>query len=193
MGFGIPPSLSHKSETRSASYVSSSIFSFSYICSHETVRCGSSRAMPRLCGLQCYMDSSAIATQRSIYPAVTVAKASSLSKEQTHIQKHQSPRPLVPLHLIAPRLTSPLGNNLEYCRDLPTMTHFLFHTFLLYFLILANDILTLGHVIARDSELDASTLPERRLRAAKRNHDLGARDVKGCLRYDHNLHYLDGK
>ena len=73
------------------------------------------------------------------------------------------------------------------------MTHLLFHTFLLYFLIFANNVLSLGRVIVRDSSIDASTLPERRLRAAKRNHDLGARDVKGCLRYDHNLHYLDGK
>lgn len=73
------------------------------------------------------------------------------------------------------------------------MALLLFHTFALFFLIFANGILSLGSIIARDLEPEDTLLPERRLRAAKRSHELSGRDVKGCLRYDHNLHYLDGK
>jgi len=36
-------------------------------------------------------------------------------------------------------------------------------------------------------------VPERKLRAAKRSHKLSSRQVKGCLSYDHQLHYLDGE
>lgn len=72
------------------------------------------------------------------------------------------------------------------------MALFLFHTFLLYFLILANEVLSLSNVIVRDLEPD-TVLPGRQLRAAKRSHELGVREVKGCLQYDHNLHYLDGE
>lgn len=36
-------------------------------------------------------------------------------------------------------------------------------------------------------------LPVRSLRAAKKTGKLSRRDVKGCLRYDHHLHYLDGE
>lgn len=73
------------------------------------------------------------------------------------------------------------------------MAHLLFCTVLLYFLIFTNEVLSLGNVIVRGLEPDDTLLPERRLRAAKRGNELGARDVKGCLKYDHNLHYLDGK
>lgn len=65
--------------------------------------------------------------------------------------------------------------------------------FLLYFLLCATEVLSLGNIIVRDLEPDDTMLSERRLRAAKRSHELGARDVKGFLQYDHNLHYLDGK
>lgn len=73
------------------------------------------------------------------------------------------------------------------------MALLLFHAYLLYFVLFANEALSLGNVIVRDLEPGDTMLPERRLRAAKRNHELGARDVKGCLQYNHNLHYLDGK
>lgn len=73
------------------------------------------------------------------------------------------------------------------------MARLLFHTFLLYFLVFANGVLSMANVIVRDVEADDTLLPERRLRAAKRSHELGARDVKGCLKYDYNLHYLDGE
>ena len=73
------------------------------------------------------------------------------------------------------------------------MALLLFRTLLLYFLIFANEVSSLDNIIVRDLEPGDTLLPQRRLRAAKRSHELGARDVKGCLRYDHNLHYLDGK
>ena len=67
------------------------------------------------------------------------------------------------------------------------------HAFLLYFVIFANEALSLDNVLVRDLGHEDAILPERRLRAVKRSHELGTRDVKGCLQYDHNLHYLDGK
>lgn len=73
------------------------------------------------------------------------------------------------------------------------MARLLFHTFLLYVLIFTNQVLSFGNVIVRDLEPNDTILPERRLRAAKRSHALRTRDVKGCLGYDHDLHYLDGK
>lgn len=73
------------------------------------------------------------------------------------------------------------------------MALLLFHTFLLYIFILGNKVLSLSDVIVRDLEPADTMLPGRRLRAAKRTHELGIRDVKGCLQYDHHLHYLDGE
>ena len=73
------------------------------------------------------------------------------------------------------------------------MAFLLFRTSLLCFLILANEVLSLSNVFVRDVEPADTVLPGRRLRAAKRRHELGIRDVKGCLQYDHNLHYLDGE
>ena len=73
------------------------------------------------------------------------------------------------------------------------MALFLFHTFLLYFLVFGNKVLSLSNVIVRDLDLEDTVLPGRQLRAAKRSHELGIREVKGCLQYDHNLHYLDGE
>ena len=73
------------------------------------------------------------------------------------------------------------------------MARLLFHVLLVYFFIFANEALSLGNVIVRDLENGEAMVPERRLRAAKRSHEIGARDVKGCLRYDHDLHYLDGR
>lgn len=73
------------------------------------------------------------------------------------------------------------------------MTPLPFHAFLLYVLVLTNEVLSLGNVIVRDLDPNETKLPERSLKAAKRSHELGPRDVKGCLRYDHNLDYLDGK
>lgn len=73
------------------------------------------------------------------------------------------------------------------------MARLLLHTFLLYFLIFANEVLSLASVMVRDLEPDDALLPERHMRAAKRINELGARDVRGCLQYDHKLHYLDGE
>ena len=68
------------------------------------------------------------------------------------------------------------------------------HRFLLCFLIFASGVLSLDNVVVRDLGYDDKiTLPERRLRAAKRSIQLSARGVEGCLRYDHDLHYLDGE
>ena len=64
---------------------------------------------------------------------------------------------------------------------------------LFYFFILVNGVLSLASVVVRDSEPDEALQLGRRLRAARRSDGLGARDVKSCLKYDHNLHYLDGK
>ena len=68
----------------------------------------------------------------------------------------------------------------------------LFRPFLLYFLIFASEVLSLNNVVVRDLGYDDTMLPERRLRAAKRSNQLSTRDVEGCLRHDHDLHYLDG-
>lgn len=68
-----------------------------------------------------------------------------------------------------------------------------FVSLLLYFLLYASEALCLGNLIVRDVAADGTMPPKRRLSAAKRSHELGARDVGGCLRYDHDLHYLDGK
>lgn len=51
----------------------------------------------------------------------------------------------------------------------------------------------LGYDSVGMSDLALSGAHDRPLRAAKRNHDLGRRDVKGCLSHDHRLHYVDGK
>ena len=68
-----------------------------------------------------------------------------------------------------------------------------FRVALFYFLIFVNGVLSLANVVVRDSEPDEALQLGRRLRAAKRSDGLGARDVKSCLKYDHSLHYLDGK
>ena len=73
------------------------------------------------------------------------------------------------------------------------MYHLLFHSLLLYFLIFASGALSLNNVVVRDLGYDDTMMPERHLRAAKRSNQLSARDVEGCLRHDHDLHYLDGK
>ena len=68
-----------------------------------------------------------------------------------------------------------------------------FHIALLYFFIFVNAVLSLAKVVVRDSEPDEALQFGRRLRAARRSDGLGARDVKSCLKIDHDLHYLDGK
>ena len=73
------------------------------------------------------------------------------------------------------------------------MARLLFHVYLLYVALFFNEILCFGNVIVRDFDPDKTMLPGRRLRAAKRSHELGPRDVKDCLKYEHSLHYLDGK
>ena len=65
--------------------------------------------------------------------------------------------------------------------------------FMLCLFLFANEILSLSNFVVRDAEPDDEILPGRRLRAAKRSHELGARDVEGCLRYEHNMDYLDGR
>ena len=73
------------------------------------------------------------------------------------------------------------------------MTLLLCHLLLSYSLLFAHGVYGLKNLIVRDGEPDDTLLPKRRLTAAIRSHELGARDVQGCLKYDHNLHYLDGK
>lgn len=73
------------------------------------------------------------------------------------------------------------------------MTIMLFSTLLLLSALLIRDVLSLTSVAVRDPAFDRLINPGRRLSAAKRNDKVGRRDVKGCLRYDHQLHYLDGK
>ena len=73
------------------------------------------------------------------------------------------------------------------------MFHLMLHVFLLYFLIFASGSLSLNNVVVRDLGYDDTMMPERRLRAAKRSNQHSARDVEGCLKHDHDLHYLDGK
>ena len=68
-----------------------------------------------------------------------------------------------------------------------------FRIALFYFFIFVNGVLSLANVIVRDSELDETLQLGRRLRAARRRDGLGAREVKSCLKYDHSLHYVDGK
>ena len=73
------------------------------------------------------------------------------------------------------------------------MARLLCHLFLLCFLLFTNGVFSLRNFIVRDGAPDDTMLPKRQLRAAKRSHELGARDVEGCLKYDHDLHYLDGR
>ena len=73
------------------------------------------------------------------------------------------------------------------------MARLLCHLLLLGFLLFTNEVFSLKDFIVRDGGPDDTLLPQRRLRAAKRSHELGARDVEDCLKYDHDLHYLDGK
>ena len=63
---------------------------------------------------------------------------------------------------------------------------------LLLFIYIAG-ILCSHHAISHDTAVEDSNIPARRLRAAKRSHQLDSRDVKGCLKYDHELHYVDGR
>ena len=67
------------------------------------------------------------------------------------------------------------------------------HLLLLCFLLFTNRVFSLRNLIVRDEALDNTLLPKRQLKAAKRSHELGVRDVEGCLKYDHDLHYLDGE
>ena len=73
------------------------------------------------------------------------------------------------------------------------MAPLLCHILLLCSLFFADGVLSLNKFIVRDGEPDDTLLPKRRLSAALRSHELGTRDVEGCLKYDHDLHYLDGK
>lgn len=52
---------------------------------------------------------------------------------------------------------------------------------------------SLNDIGVHGSTIDVLATPERKLRAAKRNDKLSRREVKGCLRHDHELHYLDSK
>ena len=73
------------------------------------------------------------------------------------------------------------------------MARLLCQILLLCSLLFAPGVFSLKNFIVRDGEPDNALLPKRRLTAAVRSHELGARDVEGCLKYDHDLHYLDGK
>ena len=73
------------------------------------------------------------------------------------------------------------------------MARLLRHLLLLCFLLFINEVFGSENFIVRDGRPDHTLLPKRRLSAAKRTHELGARGVEGCLKYDHDLHYLDGR
>jgi len=64
---------------------------------------------------------------------------------------------------------------------------------LLISIVCIQDVLSLTNVAVRDPVSAGQGVPERRLSAAKRTDKLGRRKVKDCLRYDHELHYLDGE
>ena len=70
-------------------------------------------------------------------------------------------------------------------------------TLLLIPFFLAQDVvLGLETIVARDDVVlyDRTVLPGRSLMAAQRSdHGLRRRDVKGCLKADHQLHYVDGE
>lgn len=67
------------------------------------------------------------------------------------------------------------------------------HLLLLVSTLSVQGVLSVTNVAVRDSVSAWQGVPERRLSAAKRNDKLGRRNVKECLRHDHELHYLDGK
>ena len=73
------------------------------------------------------------------------------------------------------------------------MVPLLCHILLLCSLLFAYGAFSLNNFIVRDGEPDDTLLPKRRLSAAIRSHELDTREVEGCLKYDHDLHYLDGK
>ena len=51
----------------------------------------------------------------------------------------------------------------------------------------------LSHDNVGMSEFALNGAYDRPLRAAKRSHEIGKRDVKGCLSHGHHLHYVDGE
>ena len=62
---------------------------------------------------------------------------------------------------------------------------------LLFSLVHIKEVLSIDLVASRGNLLDDSLLARRQLKAATRSHEVNSRDVKGCLRYDHRLHYVD--
>ena len=71
------------------------------------------------------------------------------------------------------------------------MIGILIRTLLLLSFIFANEGLSFDNGAISDGSLQG--VPERRLRAAKKDHELAARDLKGCLSHEHHLHYVDGE
>jgi len=72
------------------------------------------------------------------------------------------------------------------------MTVISFSILLLISIVSFQPVLGSDGVFARDVALQDLAVTGRGLRAAQRGEKLGRRDVKGCLRHDHQLHYLDG-
>lgn len=66
------------------------------------------------------------------------------------------------------------------------------HVLLLVSTLFMQGASSLTNVAVRDPVSAGQGVPERRLSAAKRSDKLSRRNVKDCLRYDHELHYLDG-
>lgn len=62
---------------------------------------------------------------------------------------------------------------------------------LLLTIALVNGDLNLDKLVVRDLALGNTMLPKRQLRAATRVHEIKPRGIKGCLRSDHHLHYVD--
>lgn len=69
----------------------------------------------------------------------------------------------------------------------------LIHAFLLISFVWMQEVLSLASAAVGDPVSAGPGVAERRLSAAKRSDKLGRRNVKGCLRHDHELHYLDGE
>lgn len=67
------------------------------------------------------------------------------------------------------------------------------HVLLFVSTLFMQGVLILANVAVRDPVSAGQGVPERRLSAAKRSDKLGRRNVKDCLRYDHELHYVDGE
>ncbi len=67
------------------------------------------------------------------------------------------------------------------------------HVLLLASSVFVQGVVSLTNVAVHDPVSAVQVVPGRRLTAAKRTDQLGRRDVSNYLRYQHELHYLDGE